>query len=292
VSRPGHIVKPPPFEYLRAVDLEAALTALREYGDEAKPVAGGQSLVPLLNLRLARPSLLIDINDLPLDDVRVEGGTLTTGALVRHRSLALDPELARAHPMLAQAAKFIGHTAIRNRGTAGGSLVHADPAAELPLVALVGGATMVLRSATGEREVTARDYFLGPYMTDTQPDELLVGTRWPVIDAATSWGFSEVAERTGDFALAAAAIVVRRGEPAWARVGVTGVPGSPVRLDAVEAAWRESSPSSAELRLLVRDELAARFPPTEAGPSAHVRRLVEEMVVQAGRQARDTGSWQ
>lgn len=285
-------MKPPPFDYLRAVDVEAALVALQEHGDEAKPIAGGQSLVPLLNLRLARPTLVIDINDLPLDDVQVEGGMLTTGALVRHRSLASDPALARAHPMLAQAATFIGHTAIRNRGTVGGSLVHADPAAELPLVALVGAATMVLRSTAGEREVAAGDYFAGPYMTDTQPDELLVGIRWPVIDASTAWGFSEVAERSGDFALAAAAVLVQRGEPAWARVGVTGVPGSPVRLETVEAALLESSPSSAAVRVLVRDELAARFPATEGGLSPHVRHLVEEMVVQAGRRARDTGSWQ
>lgn len=277
-------MKPPLFEYLRATDVEEALIALRENGDEAKPVAGGQSLVPLLNLRLARPTLLVDINDLPLDEVRVAQGMLTMGALVRHRTVALDPAFAEAHPLLAEAARFIGHMAIRNRGTVGGSLVHADPAAEFPLVALVAGATMVLRSTAGEREVPASDYFVGPYMTTTQPDELLVGSRWPVIDMAAAWGFSEVAERSGDFALAAAAVVLHDGE---ARVGVTGVPGSPVRLGAVETAWGESSLSSAEVRSIVRDELTARFPPAEGGVGPYIRRLVEEMVVRAGRQARE-----
>jgi carbon-monoxide dehydrogenase medium subunit len=284
-------MKPPPIEYVRAPDLPTALDVLQEHGDEAKPIAGGQSLVPLLNLRLARPSLVVDINDLPLDGVAVEAGTLTIGALVRHRTLITDPALRAAHPLVSEAARFIGHTGIRNRGTVGGSLAHADPAAELPLVALVGDAVMVLRSAAGEREVRAQDYFLGPYMTAAAGEELLVGSRWPVVGPDAGWGFSEIAERSGDFAIAAAAVVVRPGDPPTVRVGVTGVPGSPLRLRSVEAGWG-TSPSSAHLRALVREELADLFPADTASVSAHVRVLVEEMVVRDGRQVRYQGGQQ
>lgn len=277
-------MKPPPLEYVRATDVAHAVDLLAQYEDEAKPVAGGQSLVPLLNLRLARPAWLIDINDLALDAVSDHDQHLLTGALVRHRTSAMDPLVGRVNPLLQKAAGFIGHAAIRNRGTVGGSIVHADPAAELPLVAVACDATLLLTSTEGDREVGAGDFFVGPFMTEMQPNELLVGVRWPTLGTDSFWGFSEIAERAGDFATAAAAIVVRRGPIPSARVAVTGVPGSPARLAAVEDALAAHGGDPIDLRDLTRAALADQFPTADSGLTEYLRRLVEEMVVRAGSQ--------
>ncbi len=285
-------MKPAPLEYKRARDLDHALELLAEYAEGAKPVAGGQSLIPLLNLRLARPVLLIDINDLSLDQVQVDGESLLTGALVRHRVVATDPEIRGTNGLLQEAARFIGHTAIRNRGTLGGSVAHADPAAEMPLVAVACDATMLLQSSSGAREVAAADYFVGPFMTSMEPDELLVGVRWPVLGANTSWGFSEIAERSGDFATAAAAVVLRGGaDPLSARVAVTGVSGSPTRLDEVETALDSRDLDTARLwgaetmRDAVRGARVGLDSGEDQAPNRYVRHLVEEMVVRASLQA-------
>ncbi|MGW1681994.1 FAD binding domain-containing protein [Saccharopolyspora sp. NPDC002376] len=275
-------MKPPPLEYERAEDLGHALELLAEHGDEAKPISGGQSLIPLLNLRMARPALLVDINDLPLDDIAVDGTTVTTGALVRHRRLCVDPVLRRANPLLTEAATFIGHAAIRNRGTVGGSIAHADTAAELPLVALACDAEMLLQSGDGSRVVPVGEFFHGPYMTACEPHELVVGIRWSTVESGTKWGFAEIAERSGDFAMAACAITLRAGQ---ARVAVCGVPGSPTRLAEVEAALPDVG--LAELRDVIRSAVAARMADSDLGASSatHRSKLVEEMVVRAARQA-------
>lgn len=280
-------MKPPPLEYERAEDLGHALELLGEHGDEAKPVAGGQSLIPLLNLRMARPAVLVDINDLPFDDISVDGATMTTGALVRHRRLCFDAVLRRANPLLAEAAEFIGHTAIRNRGTVGGSIAHADPAAELPLVALACDAEVLLRSGNGARAVPVGEFFHGPYMTSCDPNELVVGVRWSTVAPGTAWGLAEIAERSGDFAMAASAIVLHGSGPKRsARVAVCGVPGSPTRLAEVEAALAMPDVDLAELREIIRAAVAARMVDRDPGASAvHQSRLVEEMIVRAARQA-------
>ena len=271
-------MKPPPFDYVRAQSIEHALDLLAEHGDEAKVVSGGQSLIPLLNLRLARPSVLVDLGDLPMGQVERAGDRLTTGALVRHRTLCEDADVAAANPLLAAAARFIGHTAIRNRGTVGGSIAHADPAAELPLVAVTCDATVLVRSATGAREIAAQDFFAGPFMTALEPEEIVYGLRWPVLGAGDTWGFSEIAERAGDFADAAAAVVVRAS---GSRVAVAGVPGSPLRLPTVEA-WLDAAPADADqARSVARQALQT----DTATDDEHVRTLVEEMVVRAVRQA-------
>jgi 2-furoyl-CoA dehydrogenase FAD binding subunit len=192
-------VKPAPFEYVRAQELEQALGALAAHGSEAKVLAGGQSLVPALNMRLVRPALLVDVNRVAgLDGVAAENGSLLVGAVVRQSDLRL-----AIHPLLAEALPHVGHIVTRNRGTVAGSVAHADPAAELPLcLVLLDGAVHAV-SARGDREIAAGDFFHAPYSTALEPDELVVETRWPIRE----WGyaFEEFAQRGGDYALATAA---------------------------------------------------------------------------------------
>lgn len=195
-------MKPSPFEYAAPDSLVAALELLAEHGTDAKVLAGGQSLIPVLNFRLAQPALLIDLNRVPgLDGLAVEpDGTVTIGALVRQRRLERSPEVAAAAPLLAEAVPWIAHPQIRNRGTVGGSLAHADPAAELPAVAVALDARFQLASVRGEREIAARDFFTGLFATDLAPDELLVGVTLPPLSPATGCAFLEVARRHGDYA--------------------------------------------------------------------------------------------
>jgi 2-furoyl-CoA dehydrogenase FAD binding subunit len=193
-------VKPAPFEYVRAQDLEQALDALAAHGAEAKVLAGGQSLVPALNMRLVRPASLVDVNRVAdLDGVAAENGSLVVGALVRQSDRRLS-----AHPLLAEALPHVGHFVTRNRGTVAGSVAHADPAAELPLCLVLPGGSVRTVSARGDREIPARDFFRAPYSTALEPDELVVETRWPIRE---EWGyaFEEFAQRGGDYALATAA---------------------------------------------------------------------------------------
>ena len=220
-------MKPPPFELLRPESLEEALAALAEHGDDAKPLAGGQSLIPVLNMRLLRPSVLVDLNRIAgLDAIARENGHVRVGALVRQRALErhLDaPALVRG------ALPFVGHVVTRNRGTVCGSVAHADPAAELPLCLVVLGGSVVVASAVGRREIAADDLFLAHFTTTLQTGELVVESRWPVLDG---WGvaFEELAQRHGDYGLsvAAAALRVEDGRVAEARVGIGSVVHRPL----------------------------------------------------------------
>jgi CO/xanthine dehydrogenase FAD-binding subunit len=273
-------MKPPPFDYLRAESVEHAIELLADHGEDGKVVAGGQSLIPLLNLRLARPSVLIDVNDLTtLASHAVGDGELLTGALVRHRTLCEDADIAAANPLLGAAARHIGHPAIRSRGTLGGSIAHADPSAELPMIAVACGATVLVESREGEREIAAGEFFQGPFTTALQPDELVLGVRWPALAADDRWGYSQVAERIGDFAAAAAAVTVL-GDAV--KVVVSGVPGSPLRLSAVEE-WLRSATDPEGARDVTRGELDLVL--GDGGDERHVRGMVEEMVVRAVAQA-------
>jgi carbon-monoxide dehydrogenase medium subunit len=231
-------VKPVAFAYVRARTLEEAIACLAGTDGEAKLLAGGQSLTPMLNMRLVRPATLVDINRLPgLDRVeRDADGILRIGALVRHTDLLRSP-LARAHgPLLVEAARHIGHRAIRNRGTVGGSLAHADPAAELPAAAVALDARVSIEGAAGAREVDAADFFQGLFTTALRADEILTGVHVPPADGAR-WGFAEVARRAGDFALAGVAVVTRApaGTCTHARVVAFGVGPTPARLRSAEA---------------------------------------------------------
>lgn len=200
-------MKPAPFEYLAPDSLDAALDLLARSGGEAKLLAGGQSLIPVMNFRLAQPSLLVDLNRLrDLDSLReardgdTDGGGLRIGAMTRQRKLERDPLVPRLAPLLREAVPFIAHPQIRNRGTVGGSLAHADPAAELPAVMVALDARFRLQRAGGERWVEARDFFAGLFATVLEPEEMLVEVALPPPPPTTGWAFMEVARRHGDYA--------------------------------------------------------------------------------------------
>lgn len=244
-------MKPPPFEYVAAGSLEEALSALAEYGDEAKLLAGGQSLVPLLAFRLARPSVLVDLNGIAgLDGVEFSGDTLLLGSMARQRAIEGLPGLRERCPMIVEAVELIGHVAIRNRGTVGGSLAHADPAAEWPALALVLEAQLELAGPRGPRTVSAADFFVSYFTTALEADEVLTGIRLPVPNGRTGSAFLELSRRHGDFALAGVAALVTLGEDDTAadvRLGLIGVGSAPVRAETAEAALRGRVPDAEAL---------------------------------------------
>jgi len=233
-------VKPPPFEYTAPRTLDEALALLAQHGDDAKVLAGGQSLVPLLNFRLTRPAVLVDINRVEGLD-RMEGGTI--GALVRTRRV----ERGAAEPLLRRAATFVGHPQIRVRGTVCGSVAHADPAAELPCALLALDARARLRSARGQRELPIEELLLGPFATALAPDELLVELHVPARPAGSRVGFAEHARVHGDFALAGSAVVVG---PNALVVSMLAVSERPVRIDLPAGAASDPREAAA---LAVRD---------------------------------------
>jgi carbon-monoxide dehydrogenase medium subunit len=196
------------FRYIRAASVDQAYRILAENDGDAVPLAGGQSLLATLNMRLSAPKLLVDVGDLKeLAGQSYADGTVRLGALTLHREL-LASELVKKHvPLLVRAASHIGHIAIRNRGTLGGSLAYADPAAELPACAVVLGATLELGSLKGERAVKAEEFFKGLFETDLQPGELIVGVKFPAMQPGAMIGFAELARRHGDFALVGLAVV-------------------------------------------------------------------------------------
>jgi 2-furoyl-CoA dehydrogenase FAD binding subunit len=220
-------VKAAPFRYEHPASLTEALELLD--GDEgSKALAGGQSLVPMMAMRLARPTLLVDLGGVAdLDGVQRSNGSLVTGAMVRQRALERRGGLAREVPLVAAALPWVGHREIRNRGTIGGSVAHADPSAELSLVAAVLRATIVAVGSDGrEREIPGDEFAHGPFQTALDPDDVLTEIRWPVATDGDGFAFAEVARRHGDFALCGAAVWVRYGGAA--RVGLMGVAGTPV----------------------------------------------------------------
>ncbi|HXP03304.1 MAG TPA: xanthine dehydrogenase family protein subunit M [Stellaceae bacterium] len=228
-------MKPAAFDYLRPESVDEAATLLTEYGGDAKVLAGGQSLVPLLNFRMLRPSILIDINRLAaLDFVEEHGGGLRIGALTRHHTLETSPLVRERFPMLAAAMAHVAHLAIRNRGTIGGSLSHADPAAELPMLARLLDAEI----GTSAGRHAADGFFLGPLTTALAEDELVTEIVLPSLPSKTGWGFEEFSLRVGDFAFAAVAATVTAegGKITKARFAAMGVGETPLRLRAVEAA--------------------------------------------------------
>src|SRR5574341_2569174 len=205
-------MKPAPFNLLRPKSVDEALALLHTHGDEAKVLAGGQSLVPLMNFRLARPQNLIDLNGVEgLDQIKFDDQTLSLGAMVRQRDVERSLAIAERLPILREAMEQVAHPAIRNRGTVGGSLVHADPSAELPLLAIALDAVFELRSARGGRSVAARDFYQGYLTTDIAPDELLMEIVFHLPPPGAGWCCTEIARRHGDFALVAVAALLGCG---------------------------------------------------------------------------------
>jgi CO/xanthine dehydrogenase FAD-binding subunit len=230
-------VKPALFEYTRPTSVDEALDALKR--DDAKVLAGGQSLVPALNMRLLRPSLVVDVNHIAaLDHVDTTGGALVLGATVRQAD-----RRARSHPLLAEVLPHVGHTVTRNRGTICGSLAHADPAAELPVALVAAGGSVVAASATGRREIAANELFAGPYTTTLATGELIVESTWPTPPEHERFAFEELALRGGDYALCMAAVRVRGDE---LRVVVGGVTPMPMVLEIDPERPGESAASQVE----------------------------------------------
>lgn len=232
-------MKPPPFRYVRPASIEEVLDTLAEHGDDAKVLAGGQSLVPLLNFRLARPAVLVDLGSVAaLSHCEVADGWLVVGAMVRQRFAERSEDVRSGWPLIPEALGHVGHLQIRNRGTVGGSIAHADPAAELPAVALALEATIVVRSRSAERTVQAAEFFEGPFMTAVAPDEIVSEVRFPPVGGARQ-GFIELARRSGDFALAGVAAVNHAANGAAdLRLAALGVAGTAVRLPEAEEAAR------------------------------------------------------
>jgi aerobic carbon-monoxide dehydrogenase medium subunit len=226
-------LKPPPFEYLAPTTLDEAVALRAEHADDCVLLAGGQSLMPLLNLRLARPAAVIDLGRVAeLAGIRELDGGLAIGAMTRQRTAELSTLVGERCPLLVQALRYVAHVTIRNRGTIGGSLAHADGAAELPAVALALDAELVARSTRGERTIAASDFFQGFFTTSLEPDELLTEVRFPAPETGTRTAFLEVARRHGDFALVGLAAV---GSPSGTRLAFSGVASRPVRADDEEA---------------------------------------------------------
>ncbi|WP_439597933.1 FAD binding domain-containing protein [Falsiroseomonas sp.] len=239
-------MKPAPFAYARATTLAEVFDVLETHGEAARLLAGGQSLIAALNLRLASPSLLLDINGVDaLRGVRLAGGVLRIGALTRHAELGADPLVAIHAPLLAQAVPHIAHAAIRNRGTIGGSLALADPASELPACVLALEAELVLASRTGERRVAARDFFQGLYQTALRADEVLVAVEI-ACHAGAPCTLQELARRHGDYAIVGLAAQSSRGvlRLAWFGVGAT-----PLRTPRAEAALAAGDLAAAQAAL-------------------------------------------
>jgi len=232
-------VKPPAFDYLAATSLEQAVAALAD--DEAKILAGGQSLVPMLNFRLLAPSLLVDITRIPaLDFIAEDGdGGLRIGALTRHHTMETSTLVRDRFPVLNAAMKHVAHLAIRNRGTIGGSLCHGDPAAELPGLVLLLNAQL----KTTQRTIRAVDFFASALSTILADDEILTEIQLPALPPRTGWGFEEFARRSGDFALAAvgATVSLSGGAVAEARIVVSGAHETPLRMTSAEALLTERS---------------------------------------------------
>ncbi len=232
-------MKAPPFDYARPETLPQALALLAEQGDEARIIAGGQSLVAMLNMRLAAPAQLVDIGRIDaLRGIRLNGATLRIGALTRHRELGRDPLVARYAPLLTQAVPHIAHEAIRARGTLGGSLANADPAAELPACVLALGATLIVQGQAGERRIEAGEFFHGLYQTALAADEILTAVDIPVCESDERCVFLELARRAGDFALAGVALRARvdAGLPRALRIALFGVGERPLLAQGAAAA--------------------------------------------------------
>ena len=269
-------MKPAPFDYFTPATLDEALALLAEHGADAKPLAGGQSLIPAMNFRLARPAVLVDLNRISeLAYVRAESG-VAIGAMTRQRVVERSDVVARAAPLLAEALPSIAHPQIRNRGTVGGSIAHADPSAELPAVMLALEARFQARSATGERSIPAADFFQGMLETALAPGELLVEIALPPLPARTGTAFLEVARRHGDYALVGVAAIVTldaRGRCQEARFGLLSVGDWPVL--ATEAAnLLAGQTPSADLLRAAGDAAATHDidPPSDIHASAAYRR--------------------
>jgi carbon-monoxide dehydrogenase medium subunit len=284
-------MKLPPFHYHRAESVDDAVGLLAELGDDAKVLAGGQSLIPLLSFRLARPAHLVDVNPVAELAYISDGAGLEIGATVRHRVAERSDTVRTEAPLVATALGLVGHAAIRNRGTLGGSIAHADPAAELPAVLVALGGEVVARSRRGVRTIAAADFQEGFLTTALEPDELLTAIRLPAWPASTGWAFQEFSRRHGDFAIVGVAAVIGvapDGRVGDAKIVFSGAGGTPVRaVDAERVLVGETG--SAQLWEGAAAAAAADLdPPADVhGTAAYRRHLARVLAGRAMQQAFD-----
>ncbi len=276
-------MKPAAFVYHGARSIDEAVALLATHGEDAKLLAGGQSLVPMMNMRLAQPRHVIDINPIAnCDTIALDGNRLVIGALTRHETVARSTLVRARCPVLGAAAASIGHYAIRTRGTLGGSLAHADPAAQLPLIMTLLDAALEVRSARGTRVVDAAQFFTGVFATALAPDELLTTVWVPCPAAGTGWGFRLMSRRVGDFAIAAAAATVTLdsgGRIDVVRAALGGVEAVPVTLGARGVAQRGQTPDRAWSAALANTVVATRQPLDDPRVPAVYRREVAEVLL-------------
>ncbi len=268
-------MKPAAFDFVRAESVEHAVLALSAAGGDGKVLAGGQSLMPMMNFRLVKPSVLVDINAVAgLDTVTLRGDRIELGALVRHRVTASDRLIAKHIPVLHHAMKHVAHLTVRNRGTFCGSVCHADPAAEMPMMALLLDGIVRIASPRGERSLSARDFIVGSLMTALEPDELVTRIDVETMPDDCGWGFHEYARRHGDYALAAVATTLRRsGECARdVRFAVMGVGEMPCRLPEVEAVLEGSRLDDGVIADAVAALRSAVSPNSDLNASSDYRR--------------------
>ena len=287
-------MKPPPFEYYNPSSIDAALMHLAEHGYDAKALAGGQSLIPMLNFRLAQPEVLVDLNNIAeLSFIKPdENGGLRLGAMTRHHMVEKDPLVAERAPLVAEAMPQIATTQIRSRGTFGGSIAHADPSAELVAISVALDATIHLRSQSGTRQVNAPDFFLGMFTTQLEPEELLVEVALPPLPVRTGWALKEIARRPHDFALVGVAALVSlddRDTVSSARIVLFSVGDGPAIAQNAAELLRDQSPTIDLIRAAA--ETASRDdvdPSSDIHASAEYRRqLVKVLTRQALEKALD-----
>ncbi len=269
------------FAYETPGTVQEAIAALGRHGDDAKILAGGQSLIPLLNLGLAQPSVLIDITTIgDLEFIEERDGTVAIGAMTRYVMVQRSELARRACPLLAEALPFIGDRQIRNRGTIGGSLAHADPVAEVPTVAACLGATMRITGQAGARDVPASEFFVTYLTTAIGPGELLTEVRFPVAAPRTGVSFQELVRRQGDFAIVAAAATVTLGEAGECRdvqLALAGVDATPIRVDRATDVLRNQQPTAERIRDAARAACDGIDPESDIMASAEYRRAMAEV---------------
>jgi carbon-monoxide dehydrogenase medium subunit len=282
-------MKLPPFEYACPTTISEAVALLASHDGEAKPLAGGQSLVPMLAFRIASPSLLVDLRKLAeLRQIKITPDGVMLGAMVRWREILDDARLRTAHPLLVAAVEHVAHYQIRNRGTVGGSMAHADPAAEMPGIAVTCDAKIAVVGKSGARVIEAADFFKGPLITALEADEIITEIRLPIWPAQRRFGFQEFSRRRGDFALAAAMLFYDQdGDKARnAHVGAIGVADRPLRLSAVDKVLNGNAIDEAVIAKAEAAASASVDPPDDihAG-GAYRKALIGVMVERALRAA-------
>jgi aerobic carbon-monoxide dehydrogenase medium subunit len=278
------IMKMPSFDYACPATLSEAIALLAAHDGDAKVLAGGQSLVPILAFRLAAPKLLVDLRKLTdLRTIKITSHGVALGAMVRWCDIESDARLRSAHPLLVAAVAHVAHYQIRNRGTVGGSIAHADPAAEMPGVALTCEAEIVAMGKAGPRTIKAADFFQGALTTALNADEIIVEIRLPAWPAGRRWGFQEFARRRGDFALAAAALFYdadASGKATNAHVGVIGVADRPLRLPSVEAVLNGASIDAATIAKAEAATVASVDPDGDIHASGAYRKALAGTMVE------------